>query len=168
MKKCVVLLFALLLSSCGFSPVYQSANKNISDSMIAPKIRSVTGNKHYIFKEFLDDEFEASSSKNQQDRFLLDVSLSSSVQDLLVQQNTDIVRKQMIVSAYFSIYDTKSKSTLASDTEKLFIQFEESASPYGSVAQQDATYVAALKDLATRVRYKSMVLILHNTGKKKS
>ena len=154
----LVLGSALILSACGFHPLYGSFGANpgaqrIFASIYVPPIE--TERVGYQLRNSLIDLLEASASPANT-RYQLNVVLREYRQGVAVQQNASITRYNYTLEARYELIDGRSGKAITGGTESTLSAYNvmpsSATSAYSTqMAMQNAQKRAA-EDVATRIR----------------
>ena len=123
------------------------------------KLGSIISSKDYIFRNYLIEELNPNRIDSEQ-KFILDISVSNSTQDLLVQKDTTVSRSKMTVIANYKLKDLKNK-IIKSGEIKSTVGFEQNLSSYSSFTQEKEAYKNALKDIARSLKSPIIVSLLN-------
>jgi hypothetical protein len=156
--KHIALIILLLLASCSFTPLHK-ATEGHYDILSQIKLGSIISSKDYIFRNYLIEELNPNRIDSEQ-KFILDISVSNSTQDLLVQKDTTVSRSKMTVIANYKLKDLKNK-IIKSGEIKSTVGFEQNLSSYSSFTQEKEAYKNALKDIARSLKSPIIVSLLN-------
>jgi LPS-assembly lipoprotein len=156
--KHIALITFLLLAGCSFTPLHKATEENY-DILAQIKLGSISASKAYIFRNYLIEELNPNRIDSEQ-KFILDISVRNSTQDLLEQKDTTISRSEMTVVANYQFKDLKNK-IIKSGEIKSTVGFEQNLSSYSSFIQEKEAYKNALKDIARSLKSRIIVSLLN-------
>ena len=143
----------LILSGCGFKPLYYGGYK---DSVLSEfhykRIVNDESNPRATF--FLNNELERlfkEDSKNEP-KFLLEVEYDVNKDDYLIQDNSIANRKKIQVNLVYKVIEYKSDKILASGKLTDFDSFAVTASPYSDYVTEEELVIRILLSLVQELR----------------
>lgn len=153
-----ILLILCFCSSCsGFKPVYGDGHNGGDELLSAIRLERVQSKESYKLHNYLEDAF--GDSLHQEKLYSLDLNVTGQLTDLLVQQDSTIVKKQHNVSAQYVLHDLKTKAIIDSGNIVISVSFGEYDSAYATYAIERRTYDNALKELTLDLKKRLIVAL---------
>jgi LPS-assembly lipoprotein len=137
----LVLIALLMLSACGFQPVYGTHNTD-SDSPVADNLNNIAidnipDRSGQLLRNNLIDRLYG-KNRPAQPVFTLKVKLHNSIEDLGILANATSTRELLNMYADYTLLDAKGK-TILSGTAHSVASYDRLDQMYGTIAaQQDA------------------------------
>lgn len=145
-------------ASCSFTPLHKETSRNYN-ILSQVKVRKLQAEQSHLLKNYLLEELNP-NRVHSKERFVLDISVTKSVDDLLVQKDTTVSRSEMTVTAYYTLKDTSNK-TIKQSHIKSVTSFEQNLSSYSSFTQEREAYKNALKDIARSLKSRIIVALMN-------
>ena len=162
MKKLFVILL-FFISSCSVYTL-QSFDKTTYSKLAQISLIESNGKNRYLIRKSFQDEFYLNGNDLYKDKkYGLHINISDSASDWLIQKDSTILRKNLIVVATFSLKDLKTEKVLASGSERSLIIFSETPSAWSSYISEEKAYEDAIYDVMRSV--KTQVLLFLNKEK---
>lgn len=154
--KPLVLSTLLLLSGCGFHPLYGGAGGdrlagNLSDIAIEP-IRDRPGQ---ILRNNLIDRMHPGGEA----RYSLAVYLSEARSDLGLQRDASATYARLYMVAKFVLYDVKGQKTLLSDTTTVITSFSLPQGGFVNLVSEGDARQRALEEVSDEITEKVAVFL---------
>lgn len=146
----LTILGLLLLSACGFTPVYAQHNGQTSIAQLQQiSIGEVAGREGQVLRNKLQDLLGAAGN-----RYRLDIELGKEKREFGIQQNLRISRYDIVMTANYSLTDNESGKVVLQDIAKTYSSFNRTESEFSTfVAEQDSVEQAA-EELAIKINQK--------------
>jgi len=132
----------LLLSACGFQPMYGQQNAATVDALRHIQVVGVQGEEAQRLSFILLDLFNASGQQPAFAEYRLEVSTTSVDVNVAIEQDAEVTRKNLIMRATYKLTDIAGDTVLAEGLST-------SESSYNRVDSEFANIVAA-EDAAGR------------------
>lgn len=157
----MIVAVSLLLGGCGFHPLYAERHQSRYDAELAAiKIGLIPDRIGQELAITLRDAFNPSGT-SVPTRYLLEVGLVTSRNDLGIRADATAVRSEVIVVANYKLTDVGSHQQLLSGSTRAVSAFDVLNDAYATtVAQQSATE-RALAEIADALRER-VVLYVHS------
>jgi LPS-assembly lipoprotein len=150
----LVLAFAgLMLSACGFRPLYASGPDGTGpgDAMAAIFVESIPERVGYQLRNHLLDRFGA-TGRSEGAAYRLKVTLREQRLGVAIRPNASITRYNYTLEARYDLFRTGGTEAVKSGNVSALAAYNVATSPYATViAEQDASDRAA-GDIAERLR----------------
>jgi LPS-assembly lipoprotein len=153
--RLAVLAWALLLSACGFHPLYGNAglNAGVGSTLANVYVEPIPERVGYELRNELLDLFNATGESSNA-AFRLKLSVNESEEAVVLQTNTAITRYNYTLSAHYELIPRDGASAVKSGDVTALSAYNVAAAPflYATVtAERDAKNRAA-NDIAERIR----------------
>lgn len=160
MRKILLVLLSICVSACGFKPMYSEYYDGKAELVLSEvQIGKVASKRDYRLKNYLEDELNPHDLNNDK-HFILDVDVSDSISDLLVQQDSTIVQKQYNVNATYKIKENKTGQVIDSGNIIISVSFSELPSEYATYAISERTLNNSLKEVAAALKKRVAIALL--------
>jgi hypothetical protein len=151
MKK-LFFIFLFFISACSVHTL-QSYDKTMYSELAQVSLTGNNGKDPYLIRKNFQNEFYLNGDdlyKNK--KYGLYLNISNSVADWLIQSDSTVLRKSLIVIANFSLKDLKTNKILTSGSARSLIVFSESPSAWSSYVSEEKAYEDAVSDAMQSVR----------------
>jgi len=148
-----VALAALMLSACGFRPLYASGPGGIGpgDILASIYVEPIPERVGYQLRNQLLDRLGGTGQQNGA-TYRLKVVLHENSEGVAIRPNASITRYNYTLSAHYDLYPADGTAPVKSGEIRALAAYNVASSPYATVvAEQDAGDRAA-GDIAERVR----------------
>ena len=151
MRKIILILTLVNLTSCGFKPLYKF-NEKILDYKITTVIKVHDNNNNskkeaIILKNYLNERLNRTSSKNS--KFKLIIAMRKSQFNLGLQKDLSTTKYMIRYTAEYKFSDKKGSIT-SGQVEK-FSSFDLGESSYANLVAQESTDRNILKAIAQEI-----------------
>lgn len=154
MRKLLTLCALLILSACGFSPMYG----NMGDSAIGAEdhlsfvaIANIPDREGVYLRNALIDRFHRNGPPIRNAYTLYVESLEETKRNLDITKSSDATRGQLIISAHISLQDNVTKETLLDRNIQSVTSYNILGSEFATRISEDNTRTNALDNLARQV-----------------
>ncbi len=115
MKKALLIVGTLLISSCGFTPIYNaSQNIDVSAKLADIKISNIPDEEGQYLRNALIDRFYPDARPDNA-RYMLNISpINESTTNLDITKNANTTRTQLKLSTNINLIDQQSGETILS------------------------------------------------------
>lgn len=156
----LLLLTTGFLTSCGFKPMYSDNSGNDTYTLLPEiQIGTLSSSQRYKLHNYLEDELDPNNESTDK-RFTLDVIVTDTISDLLVQKDSTITKKQHHVSASYVLKAKHNKKTIDQGTINMTASFSELPSEYATYAISEKTFDNALKDIASTLKKRLIIALM--------
>jgi len=146
------LAFVLVLSACGFTPLYGSQNGTpVEQSLATIKIDNIADRDGQRLRLRLSDRFYGAHAPGIP-QYRLAVTYSYSTENLSIQRNDVATRARMAMTGQYVLYDLRDGAQIYAGSERTFVSYNILTGPYATIAaEEDATDrgLTQLADLIT-------------------
>ena len=153
MKYLKLFFILLILSGCGFKPLYYNNDKNtvLSEFYYDGNYRN---EKYPRATFFLNNELEKlfSSKDKGEPKFLLKIEYKVDKQDYLIQDNSIANRKKIQIVLSYSVIDYNGNKILISGKLTDFDSFAITESPYSDYVAEEELVIRILLSLVQELR----------------
>ena len=162
MRGPVILLMAVVLASCGFTPMYGSGGVSTSDTVVAAlsqvDVRPITERRGMVLRQQLDEKLHPSGMRNT--RYDLQVRLASRTQELSVRKDSTTSRANLILTANFILWDGTAR--LLRDRVRSTVSYNILDDQYATIASERDAENRALKQISDEIRVRLAVYFNRN------
>ncbi|MEQ9146178.1 MAG: LPS assembly lipoprotein LptE [Parvibaculaceae bacterium] len=142
----LVLCFSVVLSACGFSPLYATRNAATGTSVVtelaAISVQAPGDQLNRALRQALEDRLRADGSLPA--RYTLQLRSTLAERDVAIQQDTEVTRKNLVVTSDFALIDMESGDTLYDASVVAIAAYNRVASEFANIiAERDARDRAA-------------------------
>ncbi len=148
-----LLLACLVLSACGFRPVYGTGNSE-NDSPVAMDlnnivIENIPERNGQILRNYLIDRMYR-AQRPEKPLYTLKVSLTSGEEDLGILANATATRSLLNMYGNYALYDSKGKPLLTGVAHSV-ASFNRLDQMYGTVAARENAYERTLHEVSEQI-----------------
>ena len=149
--KRLVLIGTLLLTACGFEPVYgtHTAARPTIDSLNQVAIDNIPDRKGQMLRNDLIDRMY-SKGRPAKPLYHLTVKLNGTLQDLGIQANATSTRSLLDLTATYTLSATNGKDLL-SGTAHSISSFNKLSDQYGSLIADESAYERTIKEVSEQI-----------------
>lgn len=146
----IILVSLLSLSGCGFQPVYQDLTKreialgSVVYSEVVPS-RVISSLRTALKKEF-------PTSQHSESKYKLDLNLISSIEDAIVQSNTVVTRKNIVVYCDIKLTNIESGKVVFTDRTVGIESFNTNKSPFSEHVSEEEIKNRMMTALAKEIK----------------
>jgi len=128
-----LIIFSLLISSCGFKALYKQ--ENVSSSLDAIEISQIPSMEGAELYRYLSDLLPLKVDP----LYVLKISFTSTGSPIAIQKNSDVIRENVSHTVQFELLDIKTAKVLTSGKFKQMTSYNSTFSPYGSNVEREHT-----------------------------
>lgn len=145
----------LLLTSCGFTPLYGSsaaaARHDVQDRLKAVAINNIPNRDGQYLRNQLIDRFYGSGAAQNATYDLVVSGLREHKLNLDTTKNANATRAEMTIEAHFTLSDRTSGAVLIAGDLKAITSYNILTSQFTTRVTEDNARLNALKDLARQI-----------------
>ena len=143
---------ALLLSGCGFRPLYGDGAAGSGERLAGIRVEPIQDRVGQKLYSMLLDRFTPRGAPDHP-AYTLQIRLNEGIQDLAIRKDESATRSNLVISANYTLASTDSHNPqrlVGSATS--FNSFDRVASEFATLAAQDDARERALRTLADEIR----------------
>lgn len=160
MRIYLSLVIMILLTSCGFKPMYSESFESESDySLSEINIAHLKSQQSYKLRNYLEDELDPNGIGSEK-LFDLSIDVADSVSSLLVQQDSTITTKQHNIVANYNLKDNLNGKIIDQGSIRFSVSFSELTSEYATYALDKRTYDNSLQELAVTLKKRLVIALV--------
>jgi len=154
MVGCAALGAALLLSGCGFHPLYGSEGvgselgRTFADIYVEPIADYGVANTGYELRNALINLLDS----NQGGRYRLKLTLTETTQGIALETDASITRYNDTLTVNYTLTDSESGKVIKQGLETALSAYNVASNPYSTLIAQQAADKTAAQDMAERLR----------------
>lgn len=150
MKK-FALLALVLLTACGFEPIYgpHSGNGETADILNQVAIDNIPDRQGQMLRNDLIDRMYG-KGRPRKPLYRLKITLQTTVQDLAIQANATSTRSLRDTTANYSLIDSNGKEVLSGSAHSL-TSFNKLSDQYGSLAASEGGLERTIKEVSEQI-----------------
>lgn len=155
----------LLITSCGFHPVY--SDNNFGKQLSGIKVGSISYESKIPTRESialtsaLEQEFNWSYTDSPKN-YTLDLSYVISIEGVAIQSNALATRNNLRVTLNYALTDNNDGKVIERNTLIGVESFDIQSSPYSNYVSKEETAVKVMKSLATELKLRLIGLVGNN------
>lgn len=148
----LVIALAIILSGCGFRPVYElkTGERSLSEISVRPVDFGRAGQ---ILTTELEDLFNP-GRKASAPKYTLFLALDRKKEGLAIQQDKEVTRYNLIVKADYRLEEIGAGKVITSGSSRVFGSFDAVESDFGTYAAEEDTLNRIMKELAKNIEMK--------------
>ena len=145
---------AVLLSACGFHPLYgtESAGSELSNTFAAIYVEPIAdfgvANTGYELRNALINDLDS----NQGARYRLKLSLTETTQGIALETDASITRYNDTLTVDYALTDNETGNVIKQGEETGLSAYNVTSNPYSTLIAQQAADKRAAQDMAERLR----------------
>jgi LPS-assembly lipoprotein len=144
-------LSLLLLSSCGFSPLYRTNNAKTTDLTATVQIQPIADYDGYLLENYLADGLNPNKMSVEK-KYTLDVSLNApQISEQNIQNDNFSSRERMSLTATYRLTDIKTGNVVVNTTTSATGAYNIATQPYATWMAQTKVRENLIKMLADRI-----------------
>lgn len=152
------LIFALcLLVSCGFAPLHQSGDFNY-EVLKSVKVNKIQSEKPYLLRIYLENELNPNNEPHKKN-ITADVVITKSLENLVIQSDSTITRKNLVIIASLVLNDLETGKKIDSSIVKVVTSFDEVSSPFASFQKEEKALDDGMREIARSLRARIIILL---------
>ena len=150
----------LMLSACGFQPLYgeHASGANASDQLAAIRIEPIPNRSGQILYNALRDDLNPLGSPASPD-YRLNVKLDESTEGLALRSDETATRVNLTMTAVFALYSGNGKAPVFKGQVRTTTAYNVLDSPYATLTSEEDARGRALTDVAREIRTRLAVFL---------
>jgi LPS-assembly lipoprotein len=153
---------ALLISACGFRPLYQDTNTlagqttsldNITIEQIAPEGQSAQELKNALIDRFYHRGYP------QNALYVLKISIQETGRNIVIEKNDTTTRQQLVISANYDLTDRRTRKSVEHGIIRAVGAFDVLQSQYTTLVTENNAREAAIRELADKIQLRLAVVL---------
>jgi len=162
MRFLAMTVVTLTLAACGFTPMYGSRGVTTSDTVVAAlrqvDVRPIAERRGMVLRQQLNEKLHPGGLQNN--RFDLQVRLSSRTQELGVRKDSTTSRANLILTANFVLWDGTRR--LLRDRVRSTVSYNILDDQYATIASERDAEARALRQISDEIRVRLAVYFDRN------
>lgn len=156
------LFFLLLLTACGFKPLYGTSDDGppVEARLTQVALDNIPDRRGQELRWKLADRFYG-SAKPETPRYRLTVALTDYKEDLGIQRNDVATRARLTIIGTYTLRDLATGSTVLSGRERAFVSYNILTRPYATIAAEDDAYTRGIERLANLITSHIALAVSH-------
>jgi LPS-assembly lipoprotein len=148
LPSALIAISALVLSACGFTPLYgpQSVTKGLG----AIEVVAAEGRAGYLLREKLDDALARDVNVLPSHRLVYTVKETRYARGVRVDNVAN--RYELNLSASWRLLDVKTGQVVRADTTSAAVTYDSADQPYASIAAQQDSQERAAAEVARKIQ----------------
>lgn len=151
-KTSLPIFFCLILSSCGFKPLYgiigsENITANFSDIQVVPakgRVGQLLSNElKYLLHPL---------QKSYKPKYRLVIDIAQSIRSLAVKKTALATRSNLKLTCQYSLIDTSNLKVLNSNSNSITVSYNIYSSNYANLSAEKDAKKRAVKELAQDIR----------------
>ena len=151
--KKIIFTVLLLISACGFSPIYTDQKSAEVAGQIS--IQEPSTQNEFVFYSQLINRFSENG-----DKYILNYAISTSKEDRALNLDGSVHRIEIAGSVIFSLKDSKSGLEILSDKEEVYLSYSNFGSTAAVLNAERATNKQLVVLLANKVADRVSLIII--------
>ena len=144
----VLVMAALALSGCGFTPLY--GPQTVSKGLSAIEVVAPPGRAGYLVREKLDDAFARDVNVLPSHRLIYTIEERRYARGVRVDNVAN--RYELSLTANWRLMDSKTGQAVRAGTTSAAVTYDSADQPYASIAAQEDSQERAATELARRIQ----------------
>lgn len=162
MVNALIVIFTLMLSGCGFKPLYQK-NAQQAYALSQVKVAQIENREGQILKNYLDHSFDNRGGARQP--YTLSVKLKFKKTPLAISKSATTSQEAAHLSVSYTLTETQTGKILSSNTDTFSSSSSVSAdSPYSGWVTEKTIFHRLIRRAADRIRINVTVALLNHTA----
>ncbi len=167
-KISTVIALCLLMQACGFTPVYQ---RNGDEKGLSPQLKTIVVSKigrsirGVKLKSELEDIFNPTGGQSWQ-HYILNVSIEYRKDPMLIEQNRDINRYNIMMKGSFNLIEKATGKVLYQDVSRLTNGYRVLDSDFATLSSEEDTEKRIITEMAKDISFKISDFLLSRKEKK--
>jgi LPS-assembly lipoprotein len=154
------LAIMILLTACGFKPIYSENFESESNCSLSEiRIVHLKSEQSYKLRNYLEDELDPNGF-NTEKLFDLAIDVTDSISSLLVQKDGTITTKQHNITANYNLKEILSGKIIDQGVIRFSVSFSELPSEYATYALEKKTYDNSLQELASTIKKRLIIALV--------
>lgn len=150
---------AVLLSACGFHPMYGTAEGGIAPAELGSiKIAPIADRTGQILRNDLFDRLTPHGAP-EQPRYVLEIKLSEGRRELAIRPDETATRAELIFTATYNLFTFDHSAVVASGTASSQVSYDILKQEYATVSAERDAREQAMRDLSERIRTRLSVAL---------
>ena len=151
--------FALVLSSCGFTPVYQQQNAETTAKFAAIEMPEPKDLVEQVFTRNLSNLLNP-ENLNAPDLYKIDIKISRGDIALAIQEDRTVTRFKVIMTVKYILTEKATGNVIQTASIKREGEYDKVASDYATYISEEDTVRRIVKELAQDARIRIISVIL--------
>ena len=144
---CSMVLAGVLLTACGFTPLY--AGKTVSNTLSGVQVATPQGRIGELIREHLDDALAHNASSPT--RYKMSLALGEQRYPRGIRIDNVATRYEYVLVAAYDLTDAASGAAVKSGKVRVEVTYDSADQPYASVAAQQDAQDRAAGEAARRI-----------------
>ncbi len=154
MRSFFLVILVLLIDGCTLRPLVMN-----DEQLKKVEIRKVVSDSP-VLRGYLLNLFDFYNADRTKD-YIIDVVVTRNVNNSIIQKDSSILEKRIILNSSFVLYDKKGKELIRGN-EMIAADYGDLSSPYGSYLKEQKIYHEALKQVAEDIKRQVMIYFLNH------
>lgn len=164
--RILTFLSLLLVSSCGFSPLYRTDNIKTTDLTAAVQIQPIADYDGYLLENYLTDGLNPNEMSVEK-KYTLDVSLNApQISEQNIQNDNFSSRERMSLTATYRLTDIQTGNIVINTTTSATGAYNIATQPYATWMAQKKVRENLVKMLADRITLHVIAFVKKNEASK--
>jgi LPS-assembly lipoprotein len=146
--RVLLLLLLALLPACGFSPVYATAARPNLANVAVANIPERAGQQ---LRLALTDRLYGAASPITPSRYLLEVNLTRSTENLSIQRNDVATRARLTLLAAYILRDRTTGEVVTEGRERSFVSYNILSGPYATITAEQSATERGIQEVANMI-----------------
>ena len=150
----------MTLSGCGFKPVYYDigdAPKGIQSVKLGYiKTGKLPTRLDLEFKKAINQAFDSNMNNNQETKYVLNINLVTSSQNLGTQNNSIYTRTRLIMYVNYELLNINTQKIEIRDKFTASDSFQVDTSPYSTFVSEEQTSINMAKAISEEIKTRLM------------
>lgn len=116
-KTYILFLLVLVLTSCGFKPIYKTTENNFNNETYSVEFKNDPG---YLIKNTILEKYNTSSTQNL---YTINLSVKQNNTPLIINTDGTISKYRIEVTISFSVTKSNSENKIYSDVSRGFAEY---------------------------------------------
>ena len=157
-RTAIILVFALGLAGCGFRPLYGTGGSLAQSELAAIEVAPIPDRLGQVLRHDLLDRLTP-FGEPERPRYRLEVTLSERSRELAIQQNSEVTRVNLRLSATFSLVEVNSGNEVFHGVTRSIGSYNVIDSDYANVVAANDTARRAAREISENIRIQIAVFL---------
>ena len=158
----LLLTCALVLSGCGFKPLYREEDAQQAYTLNQVKVAQIENREGQILKNYLDHSFNNRRGMSQP--YTLSVKLKFKKTPLAISKSATTSQEEVHLSVFYTLTETQTGKVVSSSTDTFSCSTSVSAdSPYSGWVTEKTIFNRLIQRAAARIRMNVTVALMNHT-----
>ena len=160
MKFLHIALIAFFMTACGFHPLYQGSTTLTGGTTTLDKVTlgDITGAQAQQVKNELIDRFYHNGTPANT-KYILKISLSELIRDLVIQKNDTTTRAQLVLLAQYQFLDKDTREMIDIGSLRAVSSYNILPSQYSTLVTQNDARDRNVRELADKLTTRLAVVL---------